>query len=62
LSIVVSHIPSDGGGSAVYLSSASDAEEENCRSLGYPGFPVESGVFDRMHVVLFEENHMSGRC
>jgi hypothetical protein len=32
------------------------------RSLGYPGFPVESGVFDRMHVVLFKENHISGRC
>jgi hypothetical protein len=26
-----------------------------------PGFPVESGVFDQLHVVLFKENHISGR-
>jgi hypothetical protein len=31
----------------------------NCRSLGYPGFPVESCGFDRLHVVLFGENHIS---
>ena len=30
------------------------------RSLGFPGFPVESCGFERLHVVLFEENHISG--
>ena len=28
------------------------------RSLGFPGFPVESCGFEQLHVVLFEENHM----
>jgi hypothetical protein len=32
---------------------------KNCRSLGYPGFPVESCGFDRLRVVLFGENHIS---
>jgi hypothetical protein len=32
----------------------------NCRSLGFPGFPVESCGFDQQHVVLFRENHISG--
>ncbi len=30
------------------------------RSLGFPRFPVESRGFGRLHVVLFEENHISG--
>jgi hypothetical protein len=33
---------------------------QNCRSLGSPGFPVESCGFGQLHVVLFRENHMSG--
>jgi len=32
----------------------------NCRSLGFPGFPVESCGFEKLHVVLFEENHING--
>ena len=32
----------------------------NCRSLGSPGFPVESCGFGQLHVVLFKENHISG--
>ena len=28
------------------------------RSLGFPGFPVESCGFGRLRVVLFEENHI----
>jgi hypothetical protein len=32
----------------------------NCRSLGFPGFPVESRGFGQLHVVLFRENHISG--
>jgi hypothetical protein len=32
----------------------------NCRSLGSPGFPVESCGFGQLHVVLFRENHISG--
>jgi hypothetical protein len=32
----------------------------NCRSLGFPGFPVESCGFGQLHVVFFGENHMSG--
>jgi hypothetical protein len=28
--------------------------------VGFPGFPVESCGFERLHVVLFEENHISG--
>jgi|SRR5450631_453724 hypothetical protein len=32
----------------------------NCRSLGFPGFPVETGGFGRLYVVLFRENHISG--
>jgi hypothetical protein len=31
------------------------------RSLGSPGFPVESCGFGQLHVVLFRENHISGR-
>ena len=27
------------------------------RSLGFPGFPVDSCGFGRLHVVLFRENH-----
>ena len=34
--------------------------EGNCRSLGFPGFPVESCGFGQLHVVLFRENHISG--
>jgi hypothetical protein len=37
----------------------------NCRSLGSPGFPVESCGFEQLHVVLFRENHISSageRC
>jgi hypothetical protein len=34
------------------------AVEENRRSLGSPGFPVESCGFGQLHVVLFRENHM----
>jgi hypothetical protein len=30
------------------------------RSLGFPGFPVESCCFEQVHVVLFDENHISG--
>jgi hypothetical protein len=30
------------------------------RSLGLPGFPVEGCGFEQLHVVLFEENHISG--
>ncbi len=30
------------------------------RSLGFPGFPVESCGFGQVHVVLFKENHISG--
>ena len=30
------------------------------RSLGFPGFPVENCGFEQPHVVLFEENHISG--
>ena len=30
------------------------------RSLGFPGFPVESCGFGQLHVVLFRENHISG--
>jgi hypothetical protein len=33
----------------------------NCRSLGFPGFPVESCGFAQLHVVLFRENHICGR-
>jgi hypothetical protein len=33
----------------------------NCRSLGFPRFPVESCGFDQVHVVLFAENHIPGR-
>ncbi len=32
------------------------------RSLGSPGFPVKSCGFGQLHVVLFKENHISGRC
>jgi hypothetical protein len=32
----------------------------NCRSLGFPRFPVESCGFGQLHVVLFKENHISG--
>jgi hypothetical protein len=32
----------------------------NCRSLGLPGFPVESCGFGQRHVVLFRENHIRG--
>jgi hypothetical protein len=32
----------------------------NCRSLGSPGFPVESGGSGQLHVVLFRENHIGG--
>ena len=32
----------------------------NRRSLGFPGFPVGSCGFEQLHVVLFEENHISG--
>jgi NAD-dependent SIR2 family protein deacetylase len=28
--------------------------------VGFPGFPVENCGFERPHVVLFEENHISG--
>jgi hypothetical protein len=28
--------------------------------VGFPGFPVESCGFEQLHVVLFEENHISG--
>ena len=35
--------------------------EAHRRSLGYPRFPVESCGFGRLHVVLFRENHISGR-
>jgi hypothetical protein len=31
------------------------------RSLGFPGFPVESCGFGQLHVVLFKENHICGR-
>ncbi len=31
------------------------------RSLGSPGFPVEGCGFGCLHVVLFRENHISGR-
>ncbi len=31
------------------------------RSLGFPRFPVESCGVDQLHVVLFKENHISGR-
>ena len=34
----------------------------HCRSLGFPGFPVESCGLGQLHVVLFKENHISGRC
>ena len=33
---------------------------ENCRSLRFPGFLVESCDFGQLHVVLFRENHISG--
>jgi hypothetical protein len=33
----------------------------NCISLGFHGFPVESCRFGQLHVVLFRENHISGR-
>ena len=33
----------------------------NRRSLGFPGFPVESCGFGQLRVVLFRENHISGR-
>src|SRR5665213_2699524 len=32
----------------------------NCRSLGFPGFPVESCGFGQQPVVLLRENHISG--
>ena len=32
----------------------------NCRSLHYPGCPVERCDFGQLHVVLFTENHISG--
>jgi hypothetical protein len=32
----------------------------NRRSLGFPGFPLESCDFGQLHVVLFRENHISG--
>jgi hypothetical protein len=31
------------------------------RSLGFPGFPVESCRFGQLYVVLLRENHISGR-
>ena len=52
---------SEAEGSAVSLSLTAEAEEENCRSLGFPGFPVESCGFGQLRVVLFTENHMRGR-
>jgi hypothetical protein len=42
------------------LTKALVAVEENCRSLGSPGFPVESCGFGQLHVVLFREKHISG--
>jgi hypothetical protein len=32
----------------------------NCRSLGFPRFPVKSCSFGELHVVLFSENHICG--
>jgi hypothetical protein len=32
----------------------------DCRSLGSPGFPIESWGFGQMCAVLFKENHISG--
>jgi hypothetical protein len=34
---------------------------ENCRSLGFPGFPGGNCGFGQLHVVLFRENHINGR-
>jgi hypothetical protein len=31
------------------------------RSLAFPRFPVESCGFGQLHVVLFKENHITGR-
>jgi hypothetical protein len=41
-------------------STFSRRDTRNCRSLGSPGFPVESCGFGLLHVVLFKENHISG--
>jgi hypothetical protein len=38
-----------------------EVREAHRRSLGFPGFPVESCGFGQLHVVLFRENHISGR-
>ena len=38
-----------------------EARGAHRRPLGFPGFPVESCGFGRLHVVLFRENHISGR-
>jgi hypothetical protein len=42
------------------LKNISMKRPRNCRSLGFPGFPVESYGFGQLHVVLFRENHISG--
>jgi hypothetical protein len=42
------------------LHYATPKGPRNCRSLGSPGFPVESCGFGQLHVVLFRENHISG--
>jgi hypothetical protein len=39
----------------------STKDPRNCRSLGFPRFPVEGCGFGQLHVVLFEENHISDR-
>jgi hypothetical protein len=46
---------------ATLLKNISRKGPWNCRSLGFPGFPVESCGFAQLHVVLFRENHTCGR-
>jgi hypothetical protein len=42
----------------VALPLGFDAGGENCRSLGYPGFPVELSGFREMHAPFLKERRM----
>jgi hypothetical protein len=45
---------------ATLSKNTSTKGPRNCRSLGFPGFPVESCDSGQLHVVLFRENPISG--
>jgi hypothetical protein len=50
----------DIGIGGALLKNISTKDPLNRRSLGFPGFPVESCGFGQLRVVLFTENHMRG--